>query len=574
MQTFLIFLAILYIAILPMILFINWWIFRKSFIYRSGIAIITTIFMVVPMAYFIGAFGLINLFWCVPVGTIALTLTFLYLRNSIEKPMNKVKLTFDRLTLGDIEEVVNKGKSKNDEIGRMFSSLNQFLAKLNEATTFASSIRQGDLNQPFQVLSDGDVLGKSLVALRDNLKEILTESNRVLILAGEEGNLSARIRTDGKEGAWEALCDSINGLLTSVSNPMLEFNRIVNAMAEGDLSKRLEIDAKGDIKALSDNMNSALGNLNQLLSEIANTATDIQKSAAEMQVSGNEMSVNTNEIASSIAEISNGAQSQVSKIDETFRKVEIILKMTNEMGENSDNIIGASTVMVENSKNGGDIISAMVNSIENISRYSTQTSESMGQLKLRSNQISRVTAMITEISTQTNLLALNAAIEAAQAGEAGRGFAVVAEEIRKLAEDSKNSATEIEKLIADVQMDTAKTARVIVTMGENVRNGVEASSRASKVLNDISNSSNQTLNISQQIKKATDDQSVHISNVFNLSESVVVIAEETAAGTEQIASSSTELSSGMNDYLQKTKWLGNVSEALINKLDQFTLKLA
>ena len=136
--------------------------------------------------------------------------------------------------------------------------------------------------------------------------------------------------------------------------------------------------------------------------------------------------------------------------------------------------------------------------------------------------------VITDISTQTNLLALNAAIEAAQAGDAGRGFAVVAEEIRKLAEDSRRSANEIERLVMDVQNDTEEAARVISTMNSSVRSGEEASREASKVFQQITESSFNTLSFSEEIVNAAIVQSESINNVVNITENIVVIAEQTA----------------------------------------------
>jgi methyl-accepting chemotaxis protein len=99
----------------------------------------------------------------------------------------------------------------------------------------------------------------------------------------------------------------------------------------------------------------------------------------------------------------------------------------------------------ENSKKGMETVQILVENMGGIQKSANMTSESITILTGRTEEIGRTLKVITEIASQTNLLALNAAIEAARAGDAGRGFAVVAEEIRKLAEDSRKSADEIDK---------------------------------------------------------------------------------------------------------------------------------
>ncbi|MBV6643874.1 MAG: hypothetical protein KI790_00405 [Cyclobacteriaceae bacterium] len=207
-----------------------------------------------------------------------------------------------------------------------------------------------------------------------------------------------------------------------------------------------------------------------------------------------------------------------------------------------------------------------------IKAYSTKTGEAIASLVKRSQEISSVLSIIKEIAAQTNLLALNAAIEAAQAQEAGRGFAVVAQEIRKLAEGSKASVQDIEQLVEDIQKDTSETAALMTEMNTRVNAGEKDSKVAAEGFRKIANSYTQTLQLSKQIAEATKQQTKDIGNVINIAESVVVIAEETAAGTEQIASSSLELSAGMNDHAQKTYDVTNIVTELTEKVGNFKLK--
>ncbi len=218
------------------------------------------------------------------------------------------------------------------------------------------------------------------------------------------------------------------------------------------------------------------------------------------------MSDITHEITGAIREMSHGAQNQVMKVDESSALIEGVARFSADIGNQASSINETAKSGVRKGISGIQQVQQVTDTMKTILAFSKATSDSVLSLSQRSTQISSVLNIIQEIAAQTNLLALNAAIEAAQAGDAGRGFAVVAEEIRKLAEGSKNSTKEIEKLIEDVQSDTKKTAELISQMNAHIQEGEKASLAGNAAFEEIADSYKQTLQLSQKIVEDTDQQ--------------------------------------------------------------------
>ena len=505
------------------------------------------------------------------LGLIIITLVTYKIASQITQSIGHSNNVLKNLAKGELELNRMLSISGNDELSEMSSSINRLMGELKRKADFSKEIGDGNLAAQLEVTGEKDILGKSLLKMRDNLAVVIQETNDVITAAGIDGDFDARLETFGKKGAWEELAKAINQLITSIARPIHLIHEVVNAMAKGDLTSRYDGESAGEIASLTAGLNHAISSLNQLLNQINGSTDVVMNSADEMMVASNEMNNNTSEIASAIAQISSGAQSQVRKVDESSHLMERIMNSANEIGEQADIINKAIIKGAELSNKGQKLVDKAVEKMTDITDYSQKADTSIRVLMERSDEISKVLGVITDISSQTNLLALNAAIEASQAGEAGRGFAVVAEEIRKLAEDSRKSANEIEELVMAVQRDIKASSEIIENMGKSVVIGEQASTKASQAFREIESSSQQTIELSDCVVKSTADQAAGIKEVAGITEHIVVIAEQTAAGTEEIAASAAELSTGMENYTTKTGEVAKIASELRNKMKRFSL---
>lgn len=355
----------------------------------------------------------------------------------------------------------------------------------------------------------------------------------------------------------------------------VKISEYINELAKGDLTAEIKVEGINYDQSVQNVIND-LVNLRTSLSEVLGNLADISNivasSSEELLTKADEMQKTTQEVASAIQQMAEGAQQQATQTDETSKLMESVLKSANDMGEKSDGINKAAENGQKSSNEGLVTVRKVVENMGEIQESATVTSKSISVLAERSEEIGRTLNVITDIAAQTNLLALNAAIEAARAGDAGRGFAVVAEEIRKLAEDSRKSAVDIERVISEVQKDINQAGKSIDSMDSSVKSGSQASKDAEIVFVSIEKSTSETLILSKEVQTSTGGQKSFINDAVRNIEKIVVVAEESAAGSEQIATSSKDLSQGMDEVNATSRELANIALQLQEGVSKFKLK--
>lgn len=339
---------------------------------------------------------------------------------------------------------------------------------------------------------------------------------------------------------------------------------IANALemaGNGEFTAKINDRSRDELGSLSASYNQMAENLKKMVHEVIFTTEQLASSSEQLTASSEQTSIATETITKSIQQVANGAEHSTTSVQESSLALDEVAKGIHSIAENASVVSEVSIQAVEKAKEGGMFVSNTVNQIDRINRSVTASGKIIKSLEHRSQEIEKITKAITDIANQTNLLALNAAIEAARAGEHGKGFAVVADEVRKLAEQSQQSSSQISALIKTIQEDMEQSNESIEQVSVDVKEGLAIVNQTSENFKEIldymgrlTEQTNDMAATSEQISASTQEVSATVSGIINISEktsmhsqNVAASAEEQLASMEEIAASATALSNLADD---------------------------
>ncbi|MEA1024068.1 methyl-accepting chemotaxis protein TlpC [Bacillus subtilis] len=339
----------------------------------------------------------------------------------------------------------------------------------------------------------------------------------------------------------------------------------------GDMTIEVSDKTGDELSELSNYYNKMRMKLNDTIQTVQQSALQLASASQQLSAGAEETNQASEKITEAVQQIANGAQDQIARIENSESSLKQASADIRDISANTAAIADKGQLAQSKADIGQKEIANVQAQMDAIHQSIQKSGEIIHQLDGRSKQIEQILSVITQIADQTNLLALNAAIEAARAGEQGKGFAVVADEVRKLAEESQQSAGQISKLIIEIQKDMNRSARSVehvkteaaegVTMIQRTRDAFkEIAAATGEISAEISDLSASVTNISASAHQINDSFAANTADI-----------KESTKNTRQAAALTEEQFAAMEEITAASETLSQLAEELTGIISQFKM---
>ncbi|WP_371806756.1 methyl-accepting chemotaxis protein [Candidatus Lokiarchaeum ossiferum] len=329
------------------------------------------------------------------------------------------------------------------------------------------------------------------------------------------------------------------------------------------------------VKSLYSSNGTHIGNLTTfvdmttirgLIENVETIASEVNSMAEQISESSNQINISVQEVSGGSQEVARGAQSQSQQVMQISDAVTQIKGLSDNIVDRTEDIAVKSKEGQGMAKKGKTLTDDLLLRIQEINSGAERVSETMGSLSQKSKEINKIVDVISGIATETNLLALNAAIEAARAGDAGKGFAVVAEQVRKLAEDSKQAADQINDLINMIQKEVQDAVKATDLTVDSAKLGFTAIDQTKLQLDALFTVINETdVGIRDTIVNVN-TQDNQITQIVTNVENINGVIEESSSTAEELSSSTEEMASTLEEMTAAAEELSAASNRLFEEI--------
>ncbi len=419
--------------------------------------------------------------------------------------------------------------------------------------------------------ADGDIIKKIAVYEYMNSMEwyILTTIDYSEIT----NSTSVLIKNTFLIGLITLLLAGLVSLLAAKSliKPITSLVSNMGQVEAGDLTVQSNIKRRDELGVLSTSFNNMISNVQKLVQSVSAVTLQVADASQNLAGSAEEVSASSTEVTETIEEIAKGASEQAIDTQNAVQIADQLDQKFSHLQNISEGIATTASTVENANKKGSIVLSDLKDKSDNNNASTHRIAKAINELEEKSKDIDSILVTITTIADQTNLLALNASIEAARAGEHGRGFAVVADEIRKLAEESSNSADKIGQIVSMIQVQTGTTVQIMDEFKENSASQYSAVEEMDKSFSEISLSidtvGKQIEEIDDYIGEMLEDKNKIVSSVTNISS----VSEETAAASEEVSASMEQQNAAIDTVASAAEQLNELSIQLSAELKKFKI---
>lgn len=425
----------------------------------------------------------------------------------------------------------------------LFEALQTQEATFDGSTLNKSGLVRSSSQRLVKLETQGQQNNDLIVKIDQLMSGLINGDPELRLVAPKDPEFKARIEELG--GAWEKLKAT---LLQYRQNPALEPTLIAESEAFFDL-------AEGAVSTAEDITNKHVSDVSRSLwiflvvdlMFLAFVFWSVQRAAELLQQSVSTVAGNSTEIATTIGAQERRIAEQTDSVTVTTATIEQLGSSSLQAAQQATSSATGAQEALNLSEAGSRTVEDTVQGIEDLRNKVGAIATQIMQLSEQTDQISVVSNLVADVADQTNMLALNAAVEAARAGEQGKGFAVVAGEIRKLADQSRDSAAKIKTLVDGIQSSINSTVMVTDEGNKTANAGIELARDTANLFNQIAASINEVYANSQQIAQSAKQQAVGVQQAVSAMNAINLGAKETVTAVGQVQSSTEELNKAAQD---------------------------
>jgi methyl-accepting chemotaxis protein len=414
----------------------------------------------------------------------------LLLARSISGPIARLTAAMKAISAGAVDVEVNS-IARSDEIGEMARTIETFRGS---ALTMASRTEAELAGSERERMEHA----ATLRTVREAFGEVAD--------GAAAGDFSCRIKAKFADDELNLAAASINRLIETVERGLGETVGVLSALANTDLSERVEGDYKGMLSRLKDETNAVAENLAQMIGRLKGTSQTLKAATAEILTGANDLSTRTGK--------------QAATIEETAATIEQLSGTVLQNAQRAKEASLVAATVTRTAEEGGDVMLKATDAMERI----TQSS----------GKISNIIGLIDDIAFQTNLLALNASVEAARAGEAGKGFAVVAVEVRRLAQSAAQASSEVKGLIEQSGTEVKAGSKFVAEAAEKLSAMLAAARSSNELMDSIAQQS-------QDQAVSIEEVNAAVRQMDEMTQHNAALVEQTNAAIEQTEKQASEL---------------------------------